>query len=517
MSALRIHDLGPLLVELDNAPQRVPAGRLSGALAILLVHAGKPVGDDALADAMWADGSPRTTSTLDSHVFRLRRVLEPGRRAGDPSSTLVREAGGYRLVVATDQVDSLRFARLAVDAADLLAQGAPDRALRRTTEALASWRGRPWGDAADASWASAAVARLDELHEQVRETHIGALLATGATEPALAELEIALAEHPLRERLWAHRMVALRDSGRRADALATYTRARTTLVDELGVEPGPELRAVHASLLADDAPAPTRALPPARTAAVHLPVARQRLIGRDAELDALTADVTTRPLVTLAGPAGCGKTRLAVEVARRAADAFPDGARFVDLTSATPDRVLDTVCSAVELPPPVSGDAVAGLRTLVRDRRMLLVLDNCEHVVDAAAELVEQLLSAGPELAILATSREPLEVVDERVHVLGPLAAGPAAELFLERLHDVAGDHPADELAVTAEIVAAVDGLPLALELAAGRARAYSLAEIAAQVRADASSLSRIGRGRASHHAAVERSCEVQGRCSRLS
>ncbi|WP_296150948.1 winged helix-turn-helix domain-containing protein, partial [Pseudonocardia sp. SCN 73-27] len=135
-------------MELDGEPRRVPAGRLSGALSVLLVHAGKPVGDDALAEAMWGNGSPRTTSTLDSHVFRLRRVLEPGRSSGDPSSTLVREAGGYRLVVATDQVDSLRFARLAVDAADLLAQGAPERALRRTTEALASWRGRPYGDAA---------------------------------------------------------------------------------------------------------------------------------------------------------------------------------------------------------------------------------------------------------------------------------------------------------------------------------------------------------------------------------
>lgn len=489
-------------MELDGEPRRVPAGRLSGALSLLLVHAGKPVGDDALAEAMWGNGSPRTTSTLDSHVFRLRRVLEPGRRSGDPSSTLVREAGGYRLVVATDQVDSLRFARLAVDAADLLAQGAPERALRRTTEALASWRGRPYGDAADAPWTSAAVARLDELREQLRETHIGALLATGATEPALAELEIALAEHPLRERLWAHRMVALRDSGRRADALAAYTRARTTLVDELGVEPGSELRSLHASLLADDAPAPARPLPATRAVEVHLPVARQRLIGRDAELATLTAEVGSRPLVTLTGPAGGGKTRLAVETARRGADVFPDGIRFVDLTSATADRVLDTVCSAVELPPPVTGDAVAGLCTLVRDRRMLLVLDNCEHVVDAAAELVEQLLAAGPELAILATSREPLEVVDEHVHVLDPLGAPAAAELLRERLREVTGSSAVAEGDI-AGIVAAVDGLPLALELAAGRARAYSLAEIAAQVRADASSLSRIGRGRASHHATI--------------
>jgi predicted ATPase/DNA-binding SARP family transcriptional activator len=510
---LRIRDLGPLVVERGGESRRVPAGRLAGALALFVIHAGRRVGNDALVEAMWgADAAPRSASTMDSHVFRLRQVLEPGRRSGEPSTTLVREAHGHRLVVSTDQVDSLRFVRLAADGADLLAQGAPERALRRTREALTSWRGRPFGNAADEPWAAAAVGRLEELFGQVRETHIGALLATGAPDEALAELESALADHPLRERLWAHRMTAYRHSGRRADALRAYGQAREILVEELGIDPGPELRALHAALLAEEDPAPPTPTPRPTVSpeAVHLPVPRHRMLGREKETAELTGLVASHPLTTVTGPAGCGKTRLAVEAAGLVAAAFPDGVWFVDLTSATPDRVLDTVCTAVELPVSAAGSALRGLQRFVRDRRLLLVLDNCEHVLDAAAELVEQLLADGPELAVLATSREPLEVADERVHLLDPLATAPAADLFLERLDAVAGraaehgfEHTVDEASAATEIAAAVDGLPLALELAAGRARAYSLPEIVAQVRADASNLSRIGRGRASHHSTV--------------
>jgi predicted ATPase/DNA-binding SARP family transcriptional activator len=497
---LRIRDLGPMLLEKDGQARPVPKGRLANAFALLSVHAGRRVGLDALADAMWGDRTrDRAASTLDSHVLRLRKLLEPERAHRQASAVLVREAGGYRLAAQPDQVDSLRFARLAVDAADLLADGSAARALRRTEEALGSWRGRPYGDAADEPWAVAAVARLDELHSQIRETHIGALLASGATDQALAELTTALAEHPLRERLWAYRMTAHRNAGRRAEALATYAEARTTLVDELGLEPGPELRGLHAALLTDEPPTPPAApvAAVARTGQTHLPAAAHRLIGRDHEVAALTRLVADRPLVTIAGTAGCGKTRLSIEVARRVTGEFVDGVWFVDLTSATPDRVLDVVCSTVELP--ASGDAAAGLRAFARDRRMLLVLDNCEHVIDAAAELVEQLLIDGGETAVLATSRESLDVAGEHVHGLAPLATDPAVELFLERVA-AAGSTETDMDAAT-RVVTALDGLPLALELAAGRARAYALAEIDAQVRADAGSLSHVGRrGRPAHH-----------------
>ncbi len=511
---VRFRDLGPLLVEQDGRPRQVGGARLEAALALLLVHTGRRVGLDALVEAMWgADGVARSASTLDSHVFRLRQALEPHRRPGQASTVLVRDTGGYRLVATPDQVDSLRFARLAGDAADLLAAGSPDRALRRTEEALTLWRGRPYGEAADTAWAEAATARLDELHAQVGETHIEALLATGAAERALVALESALAANPLRERLWAHRMVAFRDSGRRADALQAYGRAREVLVGELGIEPGPELRALQAQLLDDGAPPPVPAVPAPRQtpttppATTRLPVPRHRLVGRDRDLAALTGLLAVHATVTLAGAAGCGKTRLAVEAARHVADGFPDGVWFVDLTAATADRVPDTVSSAVEAP--AAGTSREALRAFTRGRRMLLVLDNCEHVLDAVAELVEDLLVDGSQLTVLATSREPLDIDGEQVHPLRPLPAGgpgsPAVELFLERLEEQTPRRGADGEARrrAAEIAAAVDGLPLALELAAGRARAYSLPEIAVQVRADASSLSRIGRGRASHHGTV--------------
>jgi DNA-binding SARP family transcriptional activator len=491
---VRFRDLGPLQVERAGTAQAVGGARLEAALALLLIHAGQAVSADALAEAMWGGkGGTRSATTLDSHIWRLRKVLEPERAPGSPPTVLRREPGGYRLVVAADRIDSARYAALAAEAGELLAGGAAARALQCAEEAGALWRGRPYGAAADRPWAAAATARLEEIRGRLRETHVGALLATGAAERALTELEAALAEEPLRERLWASRMVAYRDLGRRSDALATYAAARAALVDELGIEPGPELRALHAQLLRDDAGA-------RRPSATHtLPATRSRLVGRDRELAAVLARLGADPLCTLVGPAGCGKTRLAVEAARQAAPGYPDGGWFVDLTSASPDRVLDTVASTLGLPLSGPADPTEALRRYTSARRMLVVLDNCEHVLDAAAELVDALLVGGSTLSVLATSREPLEVDGEQVVGLTPLPVPAAVELFLERLDT---PPPADALDSVREIVAAVDGLPLALELAAGRARAFTLTEIAADVRVDASALSRVGRGR-THHRTV--------------
>jgi len=494
MTGVRFRDLGPLQVERAGTAQAVGGARLEAALALLLIHAGQAVSADALAEAMWGgQGGTRSATTLDSHIWRLRKVLEPERAPGSPPTVLRREPGGYRLVVAADRIDSARYAALAAEAGELLAGGAAARALQCAEEAGALWRGRPYGAAADRPWAAAATARLEEIRGRLRETHVGALLATGAAERALTELEAALAEEPLRERLWASRMVAYRDLGRRSDALATYAAARAALVDELGIEPGPELRALHAQLLRDDAGA-------RRPSATHtLPATRSRLVGRDRELAAVLARLGADPLCTLVGPAGCGKTRLAVEAARQAAPGYPDGGWFVDLTSASPDRVLDTVASTLGLPLSGPADPTEALRRYTSARRMLVVLDNCEHVLDATAELVDALLVGGSTLSVLATSREPLEVDGEQVVGLTPLPVPAAVELFLERLDT---PPPADALDRVREIVAAVDGLPLALELAAGRARAFTLTEIAADVRVDASALSRVGRGR-THHRTV--------------
>ena len=511
---LHFRDLGPLVVDRADEPVPLVGARLVGALTLLLVQAGHVVSPDALAAAMWGeDAGPRSSSTLDSHVWRLRNVLEPGRARGEPATVLLREPGGYRLVAAPEQVDSLRFAVLADDTLRLLSDGQAARALRRCEEALQLWRGRPFAAVADEPWARPAVARLEELRAQVRERHIAALLAIGDPERALVELTSAIADDPLRERLWVQRMLAYHRTGRTDRALATYQEARSLFRAELGIEPGGELRALQAQILAGDAAPPVPAPRVESTATeVHLPSRSVRLIGRDPERDRVQALVAAHRLVTIVGAAGCGKTRLALDAARAAAGTFPDGVWGVDLSGAGDEgQVVTTVTSALGLALPPTGSARDALRSFSRDRRMLLLLDNCEHVLDAVAELVDDLLVDGSELAVLATSRVPLDVDGELVVPLEPLLlpaegadprTAPACELFLERLGTA--DDPDDAtLERVGRICRAVDGVPLAIELAAARARAYSLDEIAAQVTEDASTLGRIGRGPAGHHRTV--------------
>ncbi|MFC5061855.1 BTAD domain-containing putative transcriptional regulator [Actinomycetospora atypica] len=506
----RFRDLGPLVVETDGL-EASPTGRPALALALLLIHANRRVSADALREALWGEATGRrAASTLESHMFRLRRVVEPERAAGQAPSAVISEPGGYRLVVAPDRVDSLRFAALAADAAELLRSGQPERARRKSEEALALRRGRPFEPASDQEWAAAAVSRLEEVHAQLCETHVEALLGCGDPEGALRELGTVLAEHPLRERLWGQRMLAAFRCGRTDEALDAYQRIRRALLDELGVEPGRELRDLQARILADDeglVGAPARPTPPpARSAPVDLPRRHGTLIGREEELGQVLALCSDHPVVTLVGAAGCGKTRLAVEAAAGAADEFVDGIWFVDLTAAARDaEVVDAVVSALGLAPAPAGSPTDAVRMAVRDRRMLLVLDNCEHVLDGVAELVDALHVPGAELSILATSREPLQVDPEVVLLLEPLATSgpggpedvPAVRLFLDR---IAGPLPteesrAEQLALVADICRSVDGVPLAVELAAGRTRAYGLAEIAAQVARDPAALRQLRRG----------------------
>jgi DNA-binding SARP family transcriptional activator len=523
---LRFRDLGPVDV-VEGGQVRAPGGPILGRLlARLLVDPGRRVDVSELVEAVWGDrGVTRSQSTLDSHLHRLRRFLEPDRGRGQAAGRLMLEAGGYRLVVTTEQIDSVQFAALVTQAAELLAAGQADQALARAQAARELWRGRPLSPWSDEPWAAAAVAKLEELNRQLTEVLVGALLAGGHPERALVELEPVLAAEPLRERPWEQYLLAAGQLGRIEDALAAYRRADRLFRDELGVEPGAELRRLQQLLLSGDATPPAREEPPPAgpalaTPEVHLPRRRTRLIGRDAEAADLAFRLSAACLVTLVGVGGCGKTTLAVTTAERVATDFPDGVWFVDLTSAQDGAgVGAAVASALGL----AGDGVSAaadtLRAFTQTRRMLLILDNCEHVLDPAAELVEDLLVAGSRLVVLATSREPLEVEGEEVAELAPLPVGeatssPAGELFLERLAEAAPDRrlTANDLACAATICAAVDGVPLAIELAAARSRAFSLPEIAEQVRSDPSALSRVGRsrgGRQSVRSAVDRSVRL--------
>jgi DNA-binding SARP family transcriptional activator len=527
---LRFRDLGPIDVA-EDGQVRAPGGPILGRLlARLLVDPGRRVDVSALVDAVWGDrGATRSPSTLDSHVHRLRRFLTPDRGRGD-AELLVLEAGGYRLAVTGGQVDSMQFAQLVTGAGELLAAGQPGQAVTAAEQARVLWRGRPLSPWSDEPWA-AAVARLEELNRQLTEVLVDALLADSRPAQALVELEPVLAAEPLRDRPWEQYMLAAARVGRIEDALSAYRRADRLFRDELGLEPGPELRRLQQLVLSGQAGRPDRPpspFPPEHAAPagppvpaeVHLPRRRTRLIGRSAEVADLAGRLNAASLVTIVGAGGCGKTTLAVATAEKVAGDFPDGVWFVDLSSVQDaDDVSAAVVSTLGLAGDGLSDAASTVRAFTRSRRMLLILDNCEHVLDPVAELADNVLAAGSSLVVLATSREPLEAEGEELVELAPLPVGgtatsPAVELFLDRLAEAAPDRHlnADDLAVATTICAAVDGVPLAIELAAARSRAFSLPEIAEQVRADPSALSRVGRGRGGRQtvrAAVDRSVRL--------
>jgi predicted ATPase/DNA-binding SARP family transcriptional activator len=514
---LVVHDLGTLLISTDDQ-QVSPGGKKPAALlAALSIDVNRRISVETLMFAAWGERSTASPSTLESHVWRLRQVLEPARPRGQSPAVLVNDTGGYRLLLGPDQLDSARFQQLADDSRDLLAAGRPARALECLDAAAVLWRGRPYSPMSDEEWALAAVARWSEIHNQIAERRIDVLLALGRTEQALADLEPLLLAMPYRERLWGQRMLGLYRSGRGEEALQAFQSARHTLIDEIGLEPGVELQALHQGILEQDS---ALLLPagsdPAVTMStiVHLPVRTAPLIGREAELSTLIPLVAARRLVTVVGAAGAGKTRLATEVARAAAGAFADGVWFVDLASIDDSELIaDLLMTTLGLAAPPVGSAMDALRAFTRDRRVLLVLDNCEHLSAAVADLVASWLDSDLEGdgAVLATSREPLGVVGEVLWSLSPLPlpaadgddddvrSSPALQLFLARLLEADPTLVIDAaaLADAAAICEAVDGLPLAIELAAARARAYSLSEIAAQVVADPGDLARVGsRGR---------------------
>lgn len=531
---IRFLDLGPLRVDVAGAEHTAGGAKPARILSTLLVNANRRVSVDALLLAVWGESpADSATNTLESHVWRLRRLLEPRRGPRQPPTYLVNDSGGYRLVVNPDNADSLRFAQLAEQGDDLLVTGAADRALRQYERALHLWRGRPFEAVADEQWAAAAVARLDEVHAQVNEQQVEALLALGERDRAIALLEELTVTNPFRERLWSQLMLALYQVGRVEEALNTYRRARTALLDEIGLEPGAELRELHQRMLAQDpalaptAPPTVAASPrPPRTAEIHLPVRLSGLIGRDAEFERLTRLVGRTRLVTLVGAAGCGKTRLAIEVARAAAPGAPDGVWFLDLTAVEdPETLVDTVVSALGLAAPAVGGALTTLRSYVRDRQLLLLFDNCEHVLPAVRQVLDELLAEDGQLHILATSREPVGIDGEVLWTLAPLSTSddatdhglslsPAAQLFVSKAEGV---DPSFELTHAARadvesICSAVDGLPLAIELAAGRIRSASLAEICRQVVADPARLARLGYERVEHHRTVDLSIEWSAR-----
>lgn len=508
---MRVRDLGALTVAVDEVERPVAGSRAPTILAVLVINANQRVSVQTLLDATWGEGATdATVSTLESHVWRLRQLLEPGRANRQAPTVLINENGGYRLIADGHTIDSVAFAQLAADARDLLAAGQASAAVLRTDEALALWRGQPYGALAEEPWAEPAVARLEELRWQVNERRVDALTAVGSLDQALADLEPLIAAAPFREKLRAQQMLALYRNGRVEEALAAFRRARAVLVEEIGTDPGPELQDLHTRILANDAElarVPHETAPRVTPSRVRLPSARTPLVGRKIDVDRLLEMVDRESLVTITGAAGVGKTRLATEVGRLTASGFPDGVWFVDLAAVMDaELVVDAVISTIGIAASPGATPLEGLVHYLRSRRLLLILDNCEHVVAPVAHLVETVLGQANDIvrcAVLTTSREPLEVDGEIIWTTEPLelpAAGAemdaaSVQLFVDRLRRVAPavDIDTDVVDKAAAICRSLDGLPLAIELAAARVRSHSLHDIEVGIRTDLGALRRPG------------------------
>jgi predicted ATPase/DNA-binding SARP family transcriptional activator len=474
--------LGP--VEAMHAGRPIPLGgrRQRWLLALLLVEPGRAISSERLIEELWQGRPPRgAEGTLRVYVSRLRSALG--------KNTLVARPPGYVLDIEADLVDAQRFERRYREGCDALARGAAGLAADRLSAALALWRGHAFADVRDGGVVAGEARRLDELRLVAREERIEAELSLGRHASLVAELERLVTEEPLRERLWRQLVLALYHSQRQAEALAAYHRARAHLSEELGLDPSEELRALERAVLRQEI------APAAAVAERHnLPAPLTSLVGREDELADIAALLRAHRLVTLTGTGGAGKTRVALEAASRQLGAWTGGVWLVDLTAhvdprSTPSAVAGVL--GVRDRPDVS--ALDALVEHLRDEELLLVLDNCEHLASSCGDLAHEVLRASPSVRVLATSRIPLGAPGEVDYAVAPLptptddlagddvAEFPSVRLFLDRgrarRRDLAVT--ATQMTTVARICRELDGLPLAIELAAARAKSLSVDEIA--------------------------------------
>ncbi|GIJ68905.1 BTAD domain-containing putative transcriptional regulator [Virgisporangium ochraceum] len=504
--------LGPTQVRTDCTAEGdpVPLGGtgLRALLGMLVVDAGHVVGADRLIDGLYGENPPAgAANALQSQVSRLRRAL-------GGTGAIELHPAGYRLTADPDDTDLHRFERLASAGRRALSRGDHVSAARDLAAALELWRGTPFADTGPAPFAAAQAARLEDMWLGAVEDRADAELALGHAAACAAELAPLVAGHPLRERLRGLLMRALAGSGRSAEALASYEEARELLADRLGTDPSPGLSAVHVAVLRGETDAA-----PLRTPA---PAQLTSFVGREGELGRVADLVKVARLVTLIGPGGAGKTRLAVEVASRASGemCFVELAPVVDGAD-VPRAVLGALglreaglLASPDRTGPARTGAIDRIATALAGRDLLLVVDNCEHVIDDVARLLARLLGACPGLRVLATSREALGITGETLSPVPPLALPPtdaaatdaaasaAIMLFADRAAAVLPGFrlDADTLEPVVRICRALDGLPLAIELAAARLRSLPVAEVAARLDDRFRLLSRGSRTAAARH-----------------
>jgi predicted ATPase len=496
---MRIGILGPLEVR-DADGRSLPVGgvRLRSMLIRLAIAGGDAVPVDRLAADLWpGEGPADAANAVQALVSRLRASAGKDIVSLGPT--------GYRLTVPSGEIDAWAFEQAVTAARARLADGSHAAAAEAFRGALRMWRGPALADVADAPFAAAAIARLSELRLAATEDRIDADLALGKGAELVPEAEELAGEHPLRERLRGQLMRALYAAGRQADALGVFEDTRKLLAAQLGVDPSPALSDVHLAILRAElprSPAPVPA-PAAARRRTNLPAQLTSFVGRDEDLERVASRLLAESrLVTLTGPGGAGKTRLAVETGARVADELADGVWFVPLA---PVRdaidVPQAVLTALGAWPadPVEAARLAALEPLDRlaevlaARSVVLVLDNCEHVLDAVAALAGRVLADAPGVRILATSREPLGLTGETLFPVPSLtlppenadvsqvARNPAVRLFADRAAAVRPGFRVDHVSAgpVAAICRALDGIPLAIELAAARVRALTPQQVA--------------------------------------
>jgi predicted ATPase/DNA-binding SARP family transcriptional activator len=488
--------LGPLTVWRDDRQLEIGGPRVRVLLALLLLDPGRVVPAGRLIEGLWGLEPPAgAANALQTLVSRVRTALAPERPVES-------RAGGYVLLAEPDQVDARRFERLLEEGKHALTGAQPRRAGELLRSSLALWRGDPLPELAETGAAQAEVARLTQLRLAAIEHRIEADLAGGPDTGLVAELEALIAEHPLHERFRGLFIRTLYAQGRQADALNAYEQTRRLLRDELGIDPSPELQKIHLAILKRDpgldpgaAPAPTSNLPAQLTS----------FVGREQDLRRVAELLDGNRLVTLVGPGGAGKTRLAIELGGQLLRDFSDGVRMVALAPVSePDEVPRAVLDALGVrevtllgtraaPAPGAVGPVERLVEALSGKRMLLVLDNCEHVIESSARLADVVLAGCPGVRVLATSREPLGVVGEMLWQIPSLRLPPATvtledaldyasiRLFVDRATAVQPGFQLDErhLPAVAEVCRRLDGMPLAIELAAARLRSLSVEQVA--------------------------------------
>jgi predicted ATPase len=458
---MQVRLLGPLVAETDGAQAALGGRQRRAVLALLALAEGRVVSVDALVEALWGEHPPATAAnTVQVHVSALRKALA---RDDEP---IVREGAGYRLALPPESLDHVRFGELAGEAEELLARRQVERARAVFMEALALWNGPALAEFEYESWARPEAERLEEGRLACLEGRIDAELACGFAAELVGELELLASRYPQRDRFSGQLMLALYRSGRQAEALEVYRQSRQRLVGELGIEPSPDLQELNRQILNQD----KSLTAPVRTMSDHqirLPAAPTRLIGRRrelAELATLVGDRDTR-LITVLGPGGVGKTRLALAASAAAVDGFPDGVSWVALHALRDPRLVSATIAQTLGAATEPAEAIGGAR-------MLLALDNFEQVVDAALD-VATLVAECPNLTVLVTSREPLHIAAEREYPVAALSEKDAVTLFTERARAIR-----PEIQGNSEVEAIcerLDRLPLALELAAARVNVLSL------------------------------------------